>query len=285
MATAAASRSVVSIMPLSRSLLAFACFSFGALAGCGSDDESKDPGKSDTDDVVEQDETCTGTLRILQKDAYKDVAGRSSELWPPHTTTVFDIDCGDGVLSTVQANHGTKPDAVDGNGDVFLVQTGVLEVEGTEDDLLDLAVAFEACSCDEATTFLTLDTLDEDTASQLLDRVGAYLEENLICEGTSGDELSTLLASGDVDALLAILPGCTWADGTSLEDGLDQALAELVEATGGLLEDYHVCNNDAALQVELVEQFDASGEIVKCVADAPICHGPTWFYNPLPNEP
>lgn len=270
-------------MTTSRPLLALALASLACLAACG-DEESKSPGTSDTDDVVES-RTCTGTLKVLQKDAYKSEAGRTSELWPPHTTTVFEVQCGDEVVATTfQENHGTKPDAVDAAGNVILVQTGILEVEGGEEDLLDLADAYDDCSCDAATTFLSLDTLDEDTASQLMDKVGAYLEENLTCEGTSGDELSTLLASGDVPGLLAILPGCTWADGTSLEDGLDEALADLVEATGALLADYHVCNNDAALQVELIEQFDASGEIVKCAADTPVCHGPIWFYNPLPNE-
>ena len=32
------------------------------------------------------DDSCTATLHFLQKDAYKDGAGRSSDLWPPHTT-------------------------------------------------------------------------------------------------------------------------------------------------------------------------------------------------------
>ncbi len=46
------------------------------------------------------------------------------------------------------------------------------------------------------------------------------------------------------------------------------------------LDDYHVCNNDALLQAKLMEQFVATGEVVACDADDPICHGPAWFYTP-----
>lgn len=257
------------------SLLALAA-STSLLVACG-DDATTD---TDTSDVQEE-QSCEATLRILQKDAYKDTAGRSSELWPPHTTTQLDVSCdGELIYTTFMANHGTKPEAKDAAGDVILVETATVELEGSEDDLLDLAEAFEVCECDAATTFLSMDSLDDQTAAQLVGEVATYLEANLTCTAATTEEVVGWLQAGDVAAVLAVLPSCTWADGTSLEEGLDEALAAVVAATGDLLDGYHVCNNDAVLQVALIDTFRESGKVVACDPTGAACAGPLWLYAP-----
>lgn len=260
---------------MSRLGLAFTAFGLvGLLAACDSDTVT-----GDEQNIT--DKSCSATLRVLQKDAYKSTAGRTSDLWPPHTTTVLEYSCeGDGSDSVVMANHGTLPGATDANGDVILVETRAIEVKGSEEDILDLAVAFEACECDGATTFLSLDTLEDSVAQDLLGEVVGYLQANLVCDGDGVDQIVGALQSQDVDTALAVLPTCSWANGTSLEEGLDEAFAALLEATGDTLDGYHVCNNDASLQVGLVEGYEASGEVGACDATGAACKGPLWFYSP-----
>ena len=245
----------------------------GLLASCGSDT------KTDETDIV--DRSCSATLRVLQKDAYKSTAGRTSDLWPPHTTTVLEFTCeGDGTDSVVMANHGTLPEATDANGDVILVETKTVRVTGTQDEILDLAVAFEACECDGVTTFLSLDSLEESLVQDLLAEVVTYLQANLTCDGDGVDQIVAALQSQDFAAALTVLPTCAWVDGTGLEEGLDEAFAALVQATGDTLDGYHVCNNDAVLQGGLVESFDETGAVTPCDPTGAACRGPLWFYVP-----
>lgn len=260
---------------MSRTAFAFLALGLaGLLASCDSDTKT-----SDDNNIV--DKSCSATLRVLQKDAYKSTAGRTSDLWPPHTTTVLEFSCeGDAADTVVMANHGTLPGATDANGDVILVETMSLEVKGTEDEILDLAVAFEACECDGATTFLSMDSLEDSVAQDLMTEVVSYLQANLACDGDGVNEVVGAIQSQDIDAALAILPTCSWANGTGLEQGLDEAFAALVEATGDTLDGYHVCNNDAQLQVGLVESYEASGEVPACDPTGAACKGPLWFYSP-----
>ena len=246
------------------------------LGGC-----ADDPAARQAESDVTDGDGCSATLRILQKDAYKETAGRTSSAWPPHTTTQLDVTCdGELVYTTFQANHGTEPGAVDAAGDVVLVETGTVEVSGREDDLLDLAEAFEACSCDGATTFLGMDSLEDEVAAQLVGEVATYLEANLACTAATTAEVVGWLREGAIEKVLTVLPSCTWADGSSLEAGLDEALAAIVAATGDVLDGHHVCNNDAILQVELVQRFEETGAVGACDAASDTCRGPRWLYTP-----
>lgn len=222
-------------------------------------------------------ETCTATFRVLQKDAYKETAGRSSDLWPPHTTTVIEVACDGEVIDEVfQANHGTAPGDVDAAGDVILVEQATYEAVGTRAELGDLLDAYLACSCESETEFLSLDSLQGELAEGLLGTVIGYVETNLTCPGTTLDDLVAALEMGDVETATAIFPTCTWAGGTSFEAGLSEAFAEIVAETGELLADYHVCNNDAAVQMALFDRFAADGSLACARGDA--CRGPLWLY-------
>lgn len=241
------------------------------LAGCGDDGEPNDVGT----------QTCTATLRVLQKDAYKDTAGPLTNGWPPHTTTELEVAC-DGELAgrAVQANHGTTVGQTDANGNVFLHEVKAVEADGRRGDLLALLDAYETCSCDAGTKFLGLDTLQQPGAQALLSALAAYIEANLHCEGATIDELVGLLSQGDVSGALAILPACSWISGTSVEQGFDQALSGLAAQTNELLADYHVCNNDATLQKQLFDEYARTAKVHACDAFSAVCHGPKWLYTP-----
>lgn len=256
------------------------CLAFGLLAiaslplGCDGDTETGDP-----NNVTEV--SCEATFAILQKDAYKETAGRTSPLWPPHTTNTLTITCdGEVVREAVAANHGTQPGAKDANGDVILVEMKSVELEGSRGELEALADAFDACSCDAETTFLSLDSLSDTVVEDLVEEVAGYLLENLTCAGPSTQEVVSKLTTGDIDGFLVGLEVCAWTDGATFEDGLDEALAAIIAATSETLADYHVCNNDAVLQAGLIDGFSASGEVYACDATSAACKGPLWFYEP-----
>jgi hypothetical protein len=227
------------------------------------------------------DPTCSAKFRVLQKDAYSDVAGRTSELWPPHTTTVLDVTCpGESTITAFQANHGTEPGEVDANGDIFLVEVASFTATGPKTELQALQAAYSSCSCDAATKFLSLDSLEEATAQALLQTVSEYLQQNLTCTGATTDDLVMLLMAGEVAAALEIFPTCSWSSGASFEEGLDEALTTLLMQTQEVLAGYHVCNNDAALQKALFDAYVPGGGAGACDPSADVCRGPLWLYSP-----
>lgn len=169
-------------------------------------------------------ETCRASFHWLQKDAYKDTAGRTSNLWPPHTTTLLDVYCqlddGDEELltTTFQANHGTEPGAVDANGDVILVEVRADDIGGTRAQLLELVEAYKTCSCEAATKFLTLESLEDEAVQALVLNAISYLQAHLTCAVPGGtDAVTTALQNGDIAQVLANLPSCTWSTGSDLE--------------------------------------------------------------------
>lgn len=227
-------------------------------------------------------ETCTATFHWLQKDAYKDTAGRSSDLWPPHTTTQLDVTCnGMPLQSAFMANHGTEPGAKDKNGDVFLVEVKTEQVMGTRPEMLGLLAAYQSCQCDPSTKFLSMDSLSDALAKQLITDVQTYLSSNLTCTISGGtQQLLADLQAGNIPQVIADLPMCTWNNGTSFSDGLDTAFQALVMQTQETLQNYHVCNNDATLQAQLFAGFVANHQVKTCDGNATVCHGPLWFYKP-----
>lgn len=257
--------------------------SVALLCACSGDDEgdATDTG-SGTDDVKSA--SCEATFDWLQKDAYKDTAGRSSALWPPHTTTTLAVSCkGAPLASAFQANHGTEPGQKDANGDVILVNMKSVRVTGSKLRLTSLVDAYKACSCDGegGTKFLSLDSLKDEATQGLIDRLASYAEANLTCAGsTSSKDLAALLRGGKLDEFLAGLSGCKFPEGADFSGGFDEATTQLIADAKEALAGYHVCNNDAALQARLIETYQQTGQVVACSAYDEICKGPRWFYNP-----
>ncbi len=272
----------------------FSCAGLSLGVGCGDDGSAGaggagagSAGGSGGGGGATVQETCTATFHWLQKDAYKETAGRTSALWPPHTTTLLEVVCvPDGgaeeqVASSFQANHGTEPGAVDANGDVILEDMRQATATGTRAELLDLVAAYEACACEPATSFLSMDSLGDAAVEELVTNLIVYLQQNLTCTSPGGvDALIQNLQNGEIDLVIADLPSCTWAGGTTFEGGLDEALTTLLEQTQEVLSGYHVCNNDALLQANMFEEFAASGDIVACDNTTAVCQGPLWLYEP-----
>jgi hypothetical protein len=225
-------------------------------------------------------ELCTASFAWLQKDAYKDTAGRTSDLWPPHTTTTLDITCnGQVVRSAFRENHGTKPDAVDANGDVFLVKVASKDVSGQKQALEALADAYESCEC--STKFLSMDSLGDETIQLVVQEISTYIVAHLTCTGSvDANGVVTLLQNGDIQGVLAALPSCTWESGFDLANGFDTALQKIIADAQEALADYHVCNNDAELEATLFDDFGKTGQATACNGDSTLCHGPKWFYKP-----
>lgn len=247
---------------------------------CGSD-TTTDDGSGAAGSGAGSATACEGAMAVLQKDAYRETAGRSSELWPPHTTTELTWSCPPSKVlhSSFQANHGTEPGETDANGDVFLVEVGQLPVSGSEAQLTALQTAYDACLC--STSFLSLDALQDQVVQDLVAELSTYITDNLTCNGavdTMG--VVSLLQMGDIDAVIAEIPNCVWAGGSDWAGGFDAALGAIIATANEALDDYHVCNNDAALQAKLIQTFVDTGEVVACDGDDALCHRPKWFYAP-----
>ena len=248
-------------------------------------------GDGQTANITQQggEDACSATLSIWQKDAYKETAGRTSALWPPHTTTTLTMTCGrtgqeppEVIQLAEMGNHGTKVGAVDVNGDHILVETArSAPVSGDREDLIALASSFTDCECDGETTFLSMDSLDDESAAALVGSLSNYMEANLSCDAeTDVATLVALLQKGAMVEALAALEHCTWKDGADIESGLDGALEQLALELQNTLSDYHLCNNDAKLQTELFERFATEGRVTSCDKTSTICRGPLWFYDP-----
>lgn len=228
-------------------------------------------------------EACSVKLVWLQKDAYKETGGRTTDAWPPHTTTTLEITCdGTAVGSAFQANHGSEPGSKDLNGRDFLDVTKELTVEGTRAELEQLLATYRTCEC-EPDSFLSMNSLDQTVVEDLLEEfIGLVQEDDVVCQGaTTKDDLVAALQAQNFEAALPLVPQCVFpgADGTPV-DTLNEALELAISATSNTLDDYHVCNNDAVLQANLVEGFLASGTIGTCDRQSAVCKGPLWLYDP-----
>jgi len=255
---------------------------FLLVAACATYDE---PSEQSGNVVEHATESCTATLQILQKDAYRETAGRSVALWPPHTTTQLTVEC-DGanqepvvVGEFVMANHGTEPGAIDVNGEVILVEVRADTISGERSELLQLGETFAACDCEGDSQFLSMDSLDDERVQELIGSLTAYLETSLSCPAGVDALIGAIQEHRMADAL-EILPTCSWADGSDLSTGLDKAVEEALLQSDEALQDYHLCNNDATLQVQLFEAFAQTGAVGSCDSTSALCHGPKWFYDP-----
>ncbi len=226
-------------------------------------------------------ESCVATFRWLQKDAYKSTPGRTSNLWPPHTTTTLALACnGADAGSAFHENHGTLPTDTDDAGAIILQQMKLETVSGTRAELAQLMGTYVACQCDPTTKFLGLDALKDDGVKQLVNQLSMYITNNLACPAPGTASLVTNLQNGDIDAVLKALPGCTWASDAGLAAGLDQAWQSVITSSAEVIAAYHVCNNDAKLQAGMWETYRTGKSLAACESDASVCHGPAWFYQP-----
>lgn len=226
-------------------------------------------------------ESCVATFHWLQKDAYKSTPGRTSTLWPPHTTTTLDIVCnGADAGSLFHENHGTLPTDTDDGGTRILQEMKKETVQGSRAELAQLLGTFASCQCDPTTKFLGLDALKDNGVKQLVNQLSMYITANLACPAPGTASLVQNLQNGDIDAVLKALPGCTWASDAGLAAGLDQAWQSIIASSSEVISGYHVCNNDAKLQAGMWETYRTGKTLAACESDAAVCHGPAWLYEP-----
>ena len=220
----------------------------------------------------------TGTLTVMQKDAYSDVAGRSSDLWMPHTTTVFKWNNGE----FVQKNHGTAPDEVDANGDKFLVVAKIYTFTGTKSQIEALQTAYEGATFDNGTTNKFLNLTDGTAAlkTSFISGIKEYMLDGAAGIPEDGDisraDLVALFEAGKYKEFGTHLPSFSW-DKAKWTIVIETVLGGILTSTEENLSDYHVCNDDADLQVRLVKNFIATGKVEVPSKDN---DGPMMYYTP-----
>jgi hypothetical protein len=215
---------------------------------------------------------CTATLVFLQKDAYKETAGRSSALWPAHTTTVLEVSCqtsrGEQRIAPYKENYGTKPGTKDANGDEILVKTEmdsrIVTTTAPWREMKNLVASYEQCDCDE-TKFLSMDKLTEQGKALAADIVRV-----LECPGGE-DALRTAIEQSRFQEALGIVATCEVRAGMSVDV---QAQVQKTFA------DQHVCNNVAVLQADLFARFRDHKDASACSASSKLCSGPKIFFDP-----
>jgi hypothetical protein len=276
-------------------VIATACGSAGTASSKLGDSTDPDAGPA---------ESCYGVFHWLQKDAYSNTGGRSTPLWPPHTTTQLDVHCVDSsgndqiVQTAFRDNHGTDPGAVDDAGTPFLVEVKSEQANGSRQDLLNLLGAYTQCECAPSmpggpgTPFLSLTDAQSALPQQLLGQLVPEIQMNLNCAASvtatdsSGNMLTgtaallSMLQSGDFSDAIAAVPSCSWASGFDWQSALAQAMTQVATATGTTLDGYHVCNNDAILEAGLWETFARGNGVSACDNSSSTCQGPVWYYTP-----
>jgi hypothetical protein len=273
----------------------------------GSDDAGNadgDDGGDQTDASSAVTESCYGVFHWLQKDAYSNTGGRSTPLWPPHTTTQLDVHCVDAsgndqiVQTAFRDNHGTDPGTVDANGNPFLVEVKTEQAAGSRADLLNLLASYTQCECAPTATggtgtpFLTLTNGEDALAQQLLGAIVPTAQASLVCDASvtttdgSGNVLTgtsafvAMLQNGNFSGAVAAVPSCSWSTGYDWPTVLSQAMTQVATNLGTTLGGYHVCNNDGILEADLWESFVHGNGVVACDNSSTVCQGPTWYYTP-----
>lgn len=225
---------------------------------------------------------CTASFVWLQKDAYKETGGRSTEVWPPHTTTQLIVECPNGTRSPFQGNHGSEPGQLDVNGRALLDEVHRESTTLSVAEADQLIANYMDCACEPNTPFLSMYSLDESLVPDLLKEFISFVEDSgLKCgdDGADTDSFITALTDRDFETALHIAPTCDWTGGNA-ESGLNDALQHVLANTSETLADYHVCNNDAKLQASLFRGFASTGTLTACDRSSAACKGPLWFYEP-----
>ena len=233
--------------------------------------------KNDNDETFE---IYSGTLTVMQKDAYSNTAGRNNILWPPHTTTVFKWNNGE----EVQLNHGTSPDEKDANGTSMLDEVKVYNFQGSKNDLAALEQAYIEAIYDDVdgkplNTFLTLVEAKSELSKVVLESLGEFItkdEHNFSHTGLTKDQVLLLLASGDVSKLMPLLQNSNLTP-ENIHIAFNEILKSSFAKLGHDISDFHVCNNDADLQVRLIKNYISTGKVQ---IPERKCSGPMVYYFP-----
>lgn len=239
----------------------------------------------DAGDESDLTQSCEATLTYWQKDAYMDVGGRNLPFWPPHTTTSLSVTCNAGktkIGEKAMGNHGSVPGMMGTDGKPLLAAVKKETVKGSKAKLTELLATYGECECAPA-KFLGLNNLNTPEIQKLVGELANIIETQVPC-GTDPKagkslELANDLREGKIDEAMVIAKTCTWPGGDAGQS-LNAALQKVAADNRGNFVDYHVCNNDATLQGNLVKAFKADGVATKCDQAHALCRGPRWFFTP-----
>jgi len=257
------------------------------IACAGAASSADDDGASSEDQIVTSemrasaDDACTATFVFWQKDAYKDVGGRTNDLWPPHTTTQLEVSCqtaeGEQHIAPFKENYGSKPGQKDKNGNDLLVRVQmdphVVTVHAPWRDMKNLVASYEDCGCDPQ-GFLGLDTIDAD-GKQLFEELAPILT----CPDGS-DAILAALKDRRYDDAKRMAAACRLKDGVT-QSQLAETASQVDAEVKKTLAEHHVCNNNAELQADLFVRFRDHDDAHACDPhDRALCYGPKLFYSP-----
>jgi len=226
-------------------------------------------------------EIHSGTLTVMQKDAYSNNPGRNNLIWPPHTTTVFEWTDG----KQVQLNHGTAPDEKNANGELLLDVVKVYHFTGKREDLEKLEQVYINAICDiengkPSNTFLSMIEGKTELEKVVLESLGEFItdDSNNFSHGNLTKEaVLQIISSGDVSKLMPLLQNSGLSE-IQILTAFNIILKNSFIKLGNDLSNYHVCNNDAELQVELIKNFINTGKVQ--MPDRR-CTGPMIYYFPI----
>ena len=246
-----------------------------SVVACASSEESAD------DSDLKQ--SCEATFTYWQKDAYMDVGGRNLPFWPPHTTTSLSVTCNNGktkVGEKAMGNHGAIPGVLGTDGTPLLAVVKKETVKGSKAKLTSLLETYGECEC-APTKFLGLNNLNTPEVQKLVAELANIIETQVPCgdKGSKSLELANNLREGKIDEAMALAKTCTWPGGDAGQS-LTAALQKVAGDNRSTFADYHVCNNDATLQGNLIKTFRENGVAAKCNQAHALCQGPRWFYTP-----
>jgi len=94
-----------------------------------------------------------------------------------------------------------------------------------------LRILSKRADCDQGTKFLSLDSISDALAKQLLDDLATYIQAHLTCSIPGGTSALLMeLQNGKITQVIGNLPKCTWANGTGFEDGLNGKSSALMSS-------------------------------------------------------
>lgn len=252
---------------------------------------------------VEQDvPKCTLTLKVWQKDAYltDPRPPRSSRVLPPHTTTQLlaaaDCNIRPPVLDArSNSNHGTPVDPPGKLSCMAQIEARVPVARAQA--ILDEYTS--NCSCDApadrgGTTFLSLDdTLPPSLLGNVAQSLGAAIADpdQVACTvaadrgalQTSLTAVVNAMAAMPPDRAAQIAAAADFASRLASSScaptaGWPALITRLGAAVGA---SYHVCNNDANVQIDWFNGLARNPEATCEALRAARCRGPTMYLAPM----
>lgn len=215
---------------------------------------------------------CMIAFNWYQKDSFQDYPKRIAKFWPPHTTTELDIQCeGNNGFKSIhaQTNHGTGPDKIV-HGIQVLQKIKSTRFRSSEADAKKLDQMYRVCECQGA--YFSMEELNKESR-ELFSVLSDRTKERFNCKDKS--MVVADLKSGKISPDLLLKCGI----GTNHD--WEAAFGDAMNHLSNPLDSYHVCNNDAQLQAEMIRHFVDQGTVIACNdMKSSACSGPKIFYKP-----